>query len=149
VALHTVNVTRQAQQVSATPGQVNPPGTPGVAQNFLLSYTQVITASGGTGMPNEIFKLNLRPVNPTNPTGPQTSDYQGVCTPYELQNLLVGTPGAGQTLYRTATVTLVHANQSDADGAWAQIETDVQTLVSALIAADRQQVLQVFTPVQQ
>jgi hypothetical protein len=137
MATRTITITRLAQQIS------NPNGP----QNFTLSYTQQITASGAVSMPNEIFRMNSRPLDPNNPTGPLQTYFEAVCTPLDLTTLPINNPNPGPiTQFRVASFTLVNGNQKDANQAWTNIQADIQSLKTALDQADVLQIQQTFVP---
>jgi hypothetical protein len=144
MAQHQITVTRSA----AVPvGEPVPPGTPGVNGNFTLSIGTSYLASGSVNVDpsNAIFKLNRRPADPNNPAGPPASDYQGVCTPFDLKALPVNSPLPGTSQYRAAQVDRRFANQYDADLEWGVVKGDAQALCDNLTAADNLSTQDTFT----
>lgn len=130
--IRTITITRNipSQQVSG-----------GIA-----SYQMAIVASGAVGMPNEIFLMNLRPLDPHAPSGPAVSDFQSVCVPYDIQTYSINNPASGQSLYRVATFSAYYATLDDAEQAWEVITSDVQFLKDSLDANDRLIITETFVP---
>jgi hypothetical protein len=114
-------------------------------QNYTLSFAQIYTASDGVGIDDNIFLMNQRPVDPTNLGGPQTADYVGVCSPYDLATWSVNAPAPGQTLFRVLQVNRSFQNQNDADVEWTVVKEDVQLLINVLKANDNLNNVEVFT----
>jgi hypothetical protein len=134
----TIQIVRNAQQVGVTPN-----GT----QNFTLSYTQEFTAQNAVDMPNEVFRMNARPLDPNDPSGPIQVLFEGVCTPVDLTTLPINAPNPGPiTEFRVANFTDVRDNQNAADAVWQAMQEDVQSLKTALDQADELRVQQVFVP---
>ncbi len=130
--MRTITITRQIP-VATTSGSV-------------LSYRMAVAASGASEMPNEVFLLNRRPSNPAVPDSSPVDDYQGVCSPADIQAYAVDNPSEGQSLFRSATISLTRATEIDADADWSDIKASVQQLKDSLDAGDRLDSIETFTP---
>lgn len=101
-----------------------------------LGYKFTIVTSDANLMPNEIFKLRRHPVDPQDPESDPINDFQGICSPTELNDLPVDNPDPPDDLYRSATVELTYYTQQLGDDAWEGIKSDVDLLKSSLDISD-------------
>jgi len=107
-------------------------------QSYRVTYTAV-----GTSMPSEVFVMRREPLDPSKPADQNRDVYDHVATPAELTNLRVGSPIAGETTFRSATIVRyydqrsdVSQNIADADDEWALFQTEIDYLIKALNAGD-------------
>lgn len=115
------------------------------ASGSVMSYRMTMTATASTEMDKEIFRLNRRPVNPQDPDSDPVDDFEGICSPIEMDALSIDNPGEDQTQYRADSASVLYENQADADEAWEIVKTDTQGLVDSLNANDRLASTETFT----
>ena len=124
-----ITLTRDAQQI------VNP----GDSQ----SYRYVVTASDGVDMPNEIFRMVTRPLDPT--IGTLTTTFDGICTPADLQFLPVNEPVDPDIHFRVSSIDMTFASPTDGEDQWVSIKSEVTDLVSSMNANDNLSVQEIVT----
>jgi hypothetical protein len=98
---------------------------------FLLE----IVAYGAHAMPKEIFRFQEH-VEPR--TGERVGEFDGVCSPTDLEEYAVGQARTGQlpAMFRSDSVSLVLRSRAEADEAWAAIDEEVRSLVATLNLMD-------------
>ena len=117
-----ITLTRDAQQT------VTQDGT-------LQSYRFTVIASApSAGIPTTIFLMTERPLNPL--TGTTTTDFSGVCTPYDISTLPVDAPIPPDTRYRVDDIDVTYQNETDGDEAWESLQEDVLQLLKSIVAGD-------------
>lgn len=100
-----------------------------------LGFRFTVQAQNGNLMPNQIFKVVNRPIDPANPSV-VTVAFLGVCTPGDLINLLATTPAEFTDIYRVALIDVTYDSETAAEDAWTAIKTNTTSLVAALNATD-------------
>lgn len=96
-----------------------------------------ITATGGVGVPNEIFLYQLVPATIV-PAAPATGAPVGVTRAYGLADYPVGLPAVGPfpNFYRLDTYDVVVASVLDAEAIWEELLKAVQELISTVRTLD-------------
>lgn len=121
MATHSIKLTRSAQE----PHNVG----------SLQGYHFTVTASDGVNMPNEIFRMYERPLDPLAQT--VTDTFAGVCSVAELQQLPVNAPIPPDDRFRVLFIDVFYRTVEHGDKVWAAIQADTDDLVKSLTAADR------------
>ena len=99
----------------------------------LQGYFFTVTAHDAVGMPNEIFRMYQKPLDPI--AGTRTSQFNGIATPTELTSLPINAPvPPNYYYYRVASFDVVYENVPFGDLTWETIKKDTQALVDSLIA---------------
>lgn len=101
---------------------------PGITQ----SYTFSVTASNGVNTQTEIFRMHRRPLDPIAQT--TTNDFDGICTPADIQNLPINAPISPNTYFRVNYILVTYENQSDGEDSWVAIQSATLTLMKSLQA---------------
>ena len=116
----SIRLTRAAQQTTETGG--------------VVSYSFSVTASLGVNIADEIFRMRQRPLDPSAIPPTTTSDFDGVCTPYDLTALPINEPIPPDDLYRLAVITVTYETELQGEEAWETIQADTQLLVDSQYA---------------
>lgn len=126
----SIKLTRSAQQ-------------PIVIEDGSLGYRFTVVASDAVSMENEVFKMNQRPLNPGETAIDYVSDFHGICTISDLQDLPIDNPLPPDTRFRVASIDVDYLTQAQGDDAWDEIKLGVETLVRALNIADNLNIVEV------
>jgi hypothetical protein len=123
-----ITLTRSAQQQD-------------VNGNVVMGYRFTVLAVG-TDMESAVFKMNQRPKDVTaQPTDP-VNDFQGICTPEDLQNLPVNAPIPPDTRFRVDLIDVKYDTQEQGEEAWEDIQSGVDGLRIALNIMDNLNVVE-------
>lgn len=104
----------------------------GVVEGFRL----LVTAADGNNMSEAVFRYRAIPIQPSQ--AERSGHFDGVCSPADLAEYPLDEPhaDADPPWFRSATADLVFRSRYDLEQAWADIQEDVQGLVSALDLMD-------------
>lgn len=93
-------------------------------------YRYTVTAQDAVDMPNEIFRMFTRPLNPLTMT--TMSEFDGICSPADLDELPVDAPITPDIRFRVSFITLIFANPTEGEEQWASIKAETAALVQSL-----------------
>lgn len=128
--------------MSSSSSSAGTPGTIGVhllrevqerfQTNVVDGFRWRVTAVGGTGMPNHIFRYLRRPLDVA--AGTTVDEFDGVCSPPDLEEFGENNPIPDREpkFLRLDYIDLVFRSQSEAEEAWTAVAEDVAALVETL-----------------
>lgn len=105
-----------------------------ITVNNVPGYHHVITVTSAVGLDKYIFRKRQRPLDPIAQT--TTSDFDGVCTPVDLQDLPVNAPNPPNVLFRVDNIDVFYPTQDEGLDEWDAIQAAIQLLLDRLAADD-------------
>ena len=105
-----------------------------VHNGAFTTYSFLLTAENPVNMSPAIFRMRVGPLDNTVNPPIQNVYFDGVCTPYDLQNLPVYAPVAPDDVFRLASVIVTYTNQAFGEDAWQDIQANIQLLIDSLVA---------------
>jgi hypothetical protein len=103
-------------------------------QPIAQGYHFTVEASGAVDMPNEVFRMKQRPLDPIAQT--TTNEFTGICSPADLQDLPINAPIIPDPRFRVLFIDVTYYNIAFGDSIWEDIKFEVNDLVSSLNAGD-------------
>lgn len=100
----------------------------------IQGYRYTVTAENAVDMPNEIFRMFNRPLDPT--IGTVVSEFNGVCSPGDLRDLPINAPIPPGILFRVSFIDLTFRSPDEGEEQWEAIKFETKELVRSLDALD-------------
>lgn len=96
----------------------------------IQGYRYTVTAQNAVDMPNEIFRMFNRPLDPT--IGTVVSEFNGICSPGDLVDLPINAPIPPEIRFRVAFIDLTFRDPSEGEAQWDSIKFETRELVRSL-----------------
>ena len=126
---HQITLVRSATQIT-NPGDVQ-------------GYRYTVTAENAVNMPNAIFRMFNRPLDPT--IGTVVAEFNGICSPGDLAGLPENAPIPPDDRFRVSFIDLTFYAPSEGEEQWDSIKCETAKLVASLDDLDNLLVQETIT----
>lgn len=96
----------------------------------IQGYRYTVQAQDAVDMPNEIFRMFDRPLDPT--IGTVVSEFNGICSPGDLVAFPINAPIPPEIRFRVAFIDLTFRSPIEGEEQWASIKFETEELVRSL-----------------
>lgn len=96
----------------------------------IQGYRYTVQAQDAVDMPNEIFRMFNRPLDPT--IGTVVSEFNGICSPGDLATLPINAPIPPEIRFRVSFIDLTFRSPIEGEDQWESIKFETRELVRSL-----------------